>query len=126
MRGVVLYRGQPVDVAGIQVRPVLADGSFGDQAYSRMVPERGPGRFESRTTTAWRERNPTTGEFVVNLVLEPERLTDDVDERRRLESFQTAETSSLRIEISEEGAGVLRIELAPGSDIEDPVRGSRV
>lgn len=119
VRGVVLYRGQPVDVDGIQVRPVLADGSFGDQAYSRLVPERGPGRFESRTTTAWRERNPTTGEFAVTLFLDAERLTDDVDERRRLESFRTAETSALRIEISEEGADVLRIELAPGPGIEE-------
>lgn len=114
--GVVRYQGQALDGVGVYVRPVLDDGTFGDQAFSKVMPIQ-EGRFEIVTTSGWRRRNPTTGPFVVILYLDTERLTDDEEERQRLEAWLEPETSPLRLQIPEGGARDLEIEIAP--DVED-------
>lgn len=109
--GVLLYNGEPLDGVRVFFRPVLDDGSFGDQAYSTITPDPGVGRFEVVTTHAWRERNSPTGLFVANLDLDPAVLSDDGEEQEHLKTYLDPEKSPLRFQIPEGGLHDLRIEL---------------
>jgi hypothetical protein len=109
--GVLLYKGEPLDDVRVFFRPVLDDGSFGDQAYSTITPDLGVGGFEVVTTHAWRERNSPKGLFVANLDLDPAVFSDDGEEQEHLKTYLDPETSPLRFQIPEEGAHDLRIEL---------------